>query len=198
MPRYVIADEGGEIVRTVICDENQASTQAQAGETMLESADASAATHYVAGGELAAYTEEQAEAKAARPHPRAAWDNSAMAWVDPRTLSDLKAAKLAEMKTARDAQQFGGFVWDGSPFASDERSQSVLLGMFTTAFAGLLPDTPFRLQDNSWRVLTPIDVMQVWGALRSLIAGAFAQFAAREAAIEAATTKEQVEGIAWP
>ena len=198
MPRYVIADEGGEIVRTVICDESQASTQAQAGETMLESADASAATHYVADGDLVAYTMEQREAKAARPAWATGWDNAVMAWIDTRTLGDIKAAKLADLQAARDAQQFGGFVWDGSTFDSDERSQSVLLGMFTTAALGSLPDTPYRLQNNSWRVLTAADMVQVWGALQALVAGAFAQFAELEAAVADATTAAQVAAITWP
>lgn len=153
---------------------------------------------YVLDGALTAYTLEQAAAKAAAPAHPATWDNVTMCWVDTRTLGDIKAAKLAELQAARDAQQFGGFVWDGSTFDSDERSQSVLLGMFTTAALGSLPDTPYRLQNNSWRVLTAADMVQVWGALQALVAGAFAQFAELEAAVADATTAAQVAAITWP
>ena len=199
MSRYVIADAAtGEIVRTVTCLPEQAAAQAQPGELSIEHADATPHTHYVAAGELVAYTSGQCADKAERPAWAAAWDNITMVWTDPRTLAERKAEKLAEMQAARDAQQYGGFTWDGSTFDSDQRSQSLLLGMFTTAALGALPDTPFRLQDNSWRVLTAADMVQVWGALQACIAGAFAQFAAREAAIESAVTQAEVETITWP
>lgn len=55
----------------------------------------SGATHYVVDGSVQSYTGEQAEAKRQRPYLLAAWSNTAMAWTDPRTLDDIKAAARA-------------------------------------------------------------------------------------------------------
>lgn len=190
MKTYIKVDAQGNIAA--------ASTDARDGWLEVpEGVAASPGLAYVADDEFVAYTPEQAEAKAAVPTHAAQWDNATMSWVDPRSLADLKAAKLAEMQEARDAQQYGGFTWDGSTFDSNERSQTVLLGMFTTAALGSLPDTPFRLQNNSWRVLTAANMVQVWAALQACVAGAFAQFAAREAAIADATTPAAVAAITW-
>lgn len=127
-----------------------------------------------------------------------AWDESAERWVASPTLLALKAAKMAEMKAARDAQQYGGFTWDGSVFDSDPRSQTVLLGMFTTAALGGLPDTSFRLKDNTWRVITSADMLSIWATFQALVAESFDQFEARETAVFAAASIAEVEAISWP
>lgn len=198
---YAVADVAtGEVLRVVRCQEEQAAAQALAGEELLavDAGDVSPLTHYSAAGVLTAYGEAVAALKAVRPEwASSGWDNTTMTWIDPRTLADLKAAKMAALKAARDAEQFGGFVWDGSTFDSDERSQTLLLGMFTTAALGALPDTPFRLADNSWRVLTASDMVQVWSALQGLIGGAFGRFSVVEAAVMAAQDAPTVEAITW-
>ena len=182
--------------RTVTCSTTQIAAQTPAGMLAVEGRhDHLARRLNLQTGMVEAY---QPPAPADDDLRTWAWDAEAERWVEAPTLTALRLAKLAELKAARDAQQFGGFVWDGSPFDSDERSQSVLLGMFTTAALGGLPDTPFRLQDNTWRVLSAADMVQVWGALQMLIAGAFAQFAALEAQVFAASTPEAIAGVVWP
>ncbi len=123
--------------------------------------------------------------------------DGSLEWEDSRTLAEAKVNRIALMRDARDAKLFGGFEWDGSTFDSDMRAQSTLLGMFTTAALATLPDTPFRLADNSWRVLTAADMPVLWSALQAHIGGAFSQFAAREYAINSASTNLEVDTVVW-
>ena len=59
------------------------------------------ATHYVHRGELTAYTDAQAAAKAARPAARAEWSNTLMRWVDVRSLEEAQADKWNAIKARR-------------------------------------------------------------------------------------------------
>lgn len=190
------ADTGEFVGRTIACSPAQLAAQTPAGMLAVEGRhDHLCRRLNLQTGEVEPY---QPPAPADDDLRTWAWDAEAERWAASPTLTALRLAKLAELKAARDAQQFGGFVWDGSPFDSDARSQSVLLGMFTTAALGSLPDTPFRLQDNSWRLLSAADMVQVWGALQALIAGVFAQFAALEAEVYAAATAEEIAAVSWP
>ena len=64
----------------------------------------------------------------AQPASAAVFDFAAGAWVDPRTLDELRAAAWARIKSERSRVEFGGFAWDGSRFDSDEISQSRIQG----------------------------------------------------------------------
>jgi hypothetical protein len=194
MVRYVIADEDGEIRVRNTCPADVLPSISGAIECEPGVFNS---LHYVAEGAVVPYTETQAADKATPHEAWFKWSNASMSWVDQRTLDDRKAMKLTQMKNARDAEQYGGFTWDSSTFDSNERSQSVLLGMFTTAMANALPDVPYRLQDNSWRTITAADMPGIWAALQALVAGAFAQFAVLDADIAAATTAEEVDAIVW-
>ncbi|HAP76432.1 MAG TPA: hypothetical protein DCY18_12645 [Thauera sp.] len=136
----------------------------------------------------------------ARPSPRHAafLIDSVLVWQDPRTLEQAKADRIADMRVARDAAIEGGFTWNSLPFDSDSTAQLRLVGLAVAAMADpLMEDKPWRLADNTWTTVNSSQALQVYTALGGHIEAMFAQFAAREAAINAATTIEEVEAITW-
>lgn len=201
--RYVLAVEAtGEIVRTVSCVAEQVAVQAQAGEVLLPSGDATPNTHYVDDGAVVAYTEVQREAKAARPTHPAEWSNTAMAWVDLRDLDAVKADKWTELKAARDVAEFGGFAWDGSTFDSDAISQSRIQGAAQLATLAMLASEGFSIDwtcaDNSVRTLSGADMIAVGTAMGTHIGTVHAIGRTLRAAIDAAELVDDLEEITWP
>jgi hypothetical protein len=61
-----------------------------------------ATAYWFRGAEPVPYTPEQAAAKAARPQPGMRWDNTAMAWIDPRPPEQVQAAAWVDVRTKRD------------------------------------------------------------------------------------------------
>lgn len=118
-------------------------------------------------------------------------------WQDVRTLQETKAARVAAMRDARDAHINSTFTWDGSEFDADQVSQSRLLGAaWSASRPGFVP-TPWRLADNSWRVLDAEDTAAVYGALEQHLRAAFLAFAEREAEIAAAESVAEVDAVKW-
>jgi hypothetical protein len=89
---YVLAT--GNIAQWGTCGPGEgALVEPDAGRAVIYGAGGpwTARTHYVAAGVPVAYTAEQAAAKADRPSARGfVWSNATMAWVDARTLADVK------------------------------------------------------------------------------------------------------------
>ena len=133
----------------------------------------------------------------ASPGDYAEWGKAPGAWFDPRTVAEAKVARLRAMRLARDVAIYGGMVWDGSGFDSDERSQSVLMGLYVDSKEAGFEDQPWRLADNSWRVLTAADAAGVWAALRAHVKAQFTRFAVVEYLIEQATTQAAVDAVSW-
>lgn len=114
------------------------------------------------------------------------------------SVDERRTEKLASFKDLRDAAIYGGLTWDGSVFDTDERSQTVLLGLYVSAQAAGFQPKAWRLADNSWRVLSAQDSAGVWGALESHIEQQFTRFAQCEAQLNAASTAAQLENVTWP
>jgi hypothetical protein len=129
------------------------------------------------------------------PPPSASHVWSGIYWVYQPTLSDLRAERLAVLKAQRDAAVFGGFAWDSSRFDSDETAQSRLLGLFVSSQQPGYVDTPWRLANNNWRVLTATDAAAVYMALTNHVRQQFATFAALEFAV---ATSDDPGAILWP
>lgn len=149
---------------------------------------------YVAGGGLIE--------KPARPSPSHAWDYEAAAWIDPRTLADLKAAKWAEIRAARDAAEFGGFTWDGDDFDSDGASQARIMGAVQMATLAAMAEQPFSIEwtlaTNIVRTLDGAGMVAVGLALGAHVAQQHETGRSLRAAIDACTTAAEVEAISWP
>jgi hypothetical protein len=191
---YVVYDPTSlEIVRwgtTNIEDVSQIDANAVEGK-------GSPTTHYVLNGAIVAYTAEQASAKSSSPGYLYKWSNSQMTWVDTRDLATAQQQSLDKVKAARDDFLNGGFTWDGSTFDSDDTSQLRLLGLYTAAQDPSYQPEAWRLQDNSWRVLSADDAKNVWNALKQHIQDAFTKFANYETQINATTTNAQADAIVW-
>lgn len=163
--------------------------------------EGSAQTHYVDAGALVAYTPEQAAAKALAPDFPAAWSNETFAWVDQRTFAQAQADKWAEIKAARDAEINGGVVWDGSRFDSDETSRGFITSAFVLAGNPTIAAAAFpklwKLSDNTTRMLSATDVVDVGMALNTLVQGCMNQGDALLTQINAAQTLAQIDVISW-
>lgn len=65
-------------------------------------------------------------------------------WLDPRILSEIKEQKWQEIKKQRDQLGFGGFVFEGNVYDSNQVSQGRIMG---AASAGI--DQTWTLADNT-------------------------------------------------
>ena len=130
------------------------------------------------------------------------WDWATLAWIDPRTLADLKAAQWALIKRARDAAEQAGFVWDGSGFDCDPTSQSRIQGGALMATTALLNSTPFSidwtLADNTTRSLDAAQMIAVGLAMGQHIDSIHQTGRGLRAQLDAAMTPEAVAAIQWP
>ena len=111
-------------------------------------------------------------------------------WVDPRTLDEIKNQKWQEIKKHRDALEFGGFVFDGGLYDSDQASQGRIMG---ASIAGI--DQVWTLADNTTRLLTAIQLQQLYAALQTHIAVAHERGRIARQLIYEATSKEQIDAI---
>ena len=114
-----------------------------------------------------------------------------------RPLAQIKAERVRQIKTARDAAIYGTFVWDDSVFDADQVSQTRILGLKVASTDVNYAPIAWRLADNSWRQLSAADAGGVWDALQAHVSGHFHTFAAREAAIMIATSIAAVDAVTW-
>lgn len=149
--------------------------------------------HYVENG--------QVKPKPPPPSPHHQFDYTTKQWADPRTLDDLKVQKWNEMKTQRDAVEFGGFVWNGYTFDSDQLSQQRIQGAAQMAQIAASQGQPYSitwtLADNSGLVLTGDEMISVGMQMGFHIDSCHARGRELREQINSASTREEVEAIAW-
>lgn len=122
-------------------------------------------------------------------------------WQDPRTLADLKAAKWDKIKQARAAEIASPLVTPYGTFDADAHSRtaitdSVLL-LQTLSKHGRPATIQFTLSDNTDIDLSMSQIEDVGLMLGEKTNAAFAKGRLLRAAIEAATTAEEVSAVAW-
>ena len=118
-------------------------------------------------------------------------------WVDTRSLQDYKTIQWDAIKQSRTLAEYGGFTWDNSVFDSDAVSQNRITGAVQLAQISPGFNIEWTLADNTTRVLSAADMISVGTALGIHVGTHFAKGQALRTQIEAATTKEEVEGIIW-
>lgn len=137
--------------------------------------------------------------KPPRPTPFSVWDYRLRAWVDPRTLLDLRDQRKAEIKTRRDAVEFGGFTYNSWVFDSDPKSQTRIIGTVVLANAAIAAGQPFsvtwKLKDNSSVELDAPTMVAVGQALFQHVGTAHATKTALDALIDASADPQSVN---WP
>ena len=130
------------------------------------------------------------------------FDWSTRAWVDPRTLEQLKDSKWEEIKASRELAFDAPLVTPHGTFDSDTRARSnitdaVLMAQALTAM-GSPVSIDFTLADNSVVTLNAAQMIEVGLYLGAKVQGAYAVSRALRSAIDAATTSAEVQAIAWP
>lgn len=193
---FVIYNADGEIIRVGSCQESDIELQAMEGEWYVIGIGDSS-THYVKDGKILQYPYGVVQAKAEGYAPWMKWSNKTLSYTDLRALSAIKDQKWAEIKNCRIQAEAGPFIWDGSQFDSDPLSQSRIQGIVQLAM--LNPDLTvnWTLYDNTVRVLTAAELIQVGFALLTFIDGIHARSRKLRSLIDAATTIEEVNNIDW-
>ena len=113
-------------------------------------------------------------------------------WVDPRTIDVIKSQKWTEIKSKRDDFEFGIFEFEGNIYDSDQVSQARIMGAVMAQV-----DQVWTLANNTTVDLTASQLMQLYQALQVHIASAHERGRIAREAIQAATTKEQIEAIVF-
>ena len=125
-----------------------------------------------------------------KPDENHIYDYDLKDWIDPRSLDEIKAQKWQEIKKQRDQLEFGGFVFKGNVYDSDQVSQSRIMG---AAFAGV--DRVWALANNTTVELTALQQKQLYAELQAHIASVHAKGRIARQLIFDAETREQVEAI---
>lgn len=138
----------------------------------------------------------------AQPSVLHVFDWEAKAWIDPRTLAEVRAKRWAQMKRHRDLLEASGFPYLGKRLDSDARSVQRINTAVQAAQAALAANQPFPIvwtcADNSLLELDAAGVVGMPVALAIYADQLHQTCKALRAQLEAATTVSQVEAIAWP
>ena len=125
------------------------------------------------------------------------FDKAAMKWVVD--IGSVKREKNISLKQQRDSAEFGPFTYNGMTFDGDldaQRRLSVLASAAKSAIAaGHTFTKDFTLADNSVIQLTAEDFVGIEMAKLWQVDVAFQEYRIKKAAIEAATTIEELNAI---
>ena len=111
-------------------------------------------------------------------------------------IAALKLAKLALIEAERDAFRYANVIAHGRTWQADKVSQDLLSDAINLASNGLpLPDV-WRDAGNSDMSITSLaDLLTIAGAMAAQTRTAYANSWVRKAAVEAATTEEEIEVV---
>ena len=116
-------------------------------------------------------------------------------------LEELKLIKRAEINTARDAAEQGGFEYMGKIFDSDEisciRMSCAAQAMQMATMSEENPTITWTCQDNSTIDLTPAELIGLVVALAEWSNTCHQKATDLKAKIENATSREELEQISW-
>ena len=112
------------------------------------------------------------------------------AWEDTRELEAVKTSKWNQIKLERNKAEFGGFLWEGLKFDSDQISQGRILAAF-------IFNQPiiWTLADDTSVELSVEDVQEVTQAMSNHVQNVHAKARSAREAINSATTIEEVESV---
>lgn len=154
------------------------------------------------GSHIWDFSTENVIEKPPKPYAYCEFDYVNRTWVDPRTLADIQRAANTAINKAWESSNLSGFTHQGLVFATDVSSRSDIDGINGyVALTGTFPDGwagVWKAKDNSY---LPITTVEQWVAFYTSMVRAgnenFAKAQQLKAQIAAATTKEEVEAIAW-
>lgn len=138
----------------------------------------------------------------AQPSEAHVFDWLTKAWIDPRTLAEVKAARWAEMKRHRNLLEASGFPYLGKRLDSDARSVQRINTAVQAAQAALAVGEPFAITwtcaDNTTLELDGAGMLGAPVALARYADQLHQTCKTLRAQIEAAATPADVQSITWP
>lgn len=167
---YNISD--GEIVRRVTSSPNMVSVQCQEGEEFFLNCPETA-THIIDNEPVTIIPE-----------------------VVPPTLAESKAAKLAELASARYTEEIGGIVVGSVTIATDRESQAMMTGAYISLKQGLMQSVNWK-GDDGWVTATLTEIEPIAQAVGQHIQACFTKESQLAAQVAAAETVEAVNAIVW-
>lgn len=193
--RYAIYNiASGEIVRIVNCAAAQLQAQLDEHHSAVASDTATDDGHYIAGGKSIARPE--------RPSANHQWDFWTRAWVDRRTIEELKAAKWEAIKAQRQAVIDSPLVTQFGVFSCDARGRDGLKEVIQLSkdLAGLdmASSVRFTPADNMRREFTGAQIAQVGRQMAQKTQRAHDIADSLRSAIGAASTVSELEAVSWP
>ncbi len=203
MNRYVIGSSAtGEILRSVVCDQDQVESQVGTGETLDLSDDAEPATHYFVEGAVVAYTPEQAAKKSARPAYTSGWSNESMTWGVDGDLAMQRTAKWDALKTERERRIVAPKQTSVGVFDADPQSTANLANVIAlTAIAvsrGLPGTARYTLADNTRQTLTLEQLQTAALEMGAQVQALYDQGDELRSATDAASTAAELAAVDWP
>jgi len=142
---------------------------------------------YIKNGEI--------RSKGDRPSDSYVFNYSTEQW--ELDLNIAKDNKWAEIKAAREAQEFGSFTWNTYAFQCDEVSQRRIQGAVQLAVLDESFSIDWTLMDNSVVTLSAQDMISVGMALSIHVNGGHVKSRALRDQIDAATSEAEIDGINW-
>lgn len=116
--------------------------------------------------------------------------------VVPPPLGEVKAAKLAELASARYTEEVGGIVVGGVTIATDREGQSMLTGAYVSLKQGLMQSVNWK-GDDGWVTATLTEIEPIAQAVGLHVQQCFTKESQLSAQVNAASTIEAVNAIAW-
>lgn len=111
-------------------------------------------------------------------------------------LAEAKAAKKRQIEAERDAKTVQDVFVHGRRWQADKRSQELLASAITIASVGGPLPSVWRDADNNDMPITDISqLLAIAGAIAAQTQAAYAESWARKAAVDAATTEEEVGAV---
>ena len=112
-------------------------------------------------------------------------------------LSLAKTHKWREIKLARDTLEFGGFVFDGNTFDSNQLAQQRIQNAMLLAMQDSSITMDWTLANNNTVNLNAITLINVGKALSYHVSNAHKKAQEYRAAINAASSKAEIDAITW-
>lgn len=129
------------------------------------------------------------------------FDVKQAAWTDPRTLDQIKATQWQKVKASRDAAIAAPKPTSVGTFDADPESQNnlnkVIALVQVAASRGYPAEANYTLADNARVLLTLTQLETAALEMGVQVQGMFDAGDALRQQIDAATTTEEIEGIAW-
>lgn len=112
-----------------------------------------------------------------------------------KPLSEIKAAKRAQIERDRDVACYADITVNGHAWQADPRSQSLMATAILLAQAGVYTPSVWRTADNVNVPVTLQDLVLIAGSIAARTQTVYAASWARKAALEAATTAEEIAAV---